>query len=149
MADLMVTTSWLKIMKGIHFIMKINKQGIKRNDIILIIIFLLVAALFLAGYFLFFHQDGTSVQITVNGEIYKTLPLDKDTAVTITGYNNGKNTLQVRDGYAFITDADCPDKLCQKQKKIRYKGETLVCLPNKVVISVISGEKPGIDGMAY
>ena len=72
-----------------------------------------------------------------------------DTTITIDGYNNGQNVLQIKDGYASIIEADCPDKLCQKQKKIRYNGETLVCLPHKVIVSVISYEETEIDGIAY
>ena len=126
-----------------------KKIQIKRGDIILITIFLITAALLFASYNLFFHKKGTSVQITVDGKIINTLPLDKDTTITIKGSGNGYNILQIKDGYASITDADCPDKLCQKQKKTRHNGETLVCLPHKVVVYVISQEKPEIDGVAY
>lgn len=126
-----------------------KKNKIKRNDIVLAAIFLIAAILFFAGYNLFFHKAGNYVQVIANGEVINSLPLNKDTTITIKGYNNGKNVLQIKDGYASITNADCPDKLCQKQKKIRYNGETLVCLPHKVVVSVISQEETGIDGIAY
>lgn len=119
-----------------------------RNDVILIVVLLASAILFLACYYLFFHKDGAFIQITIDGGVYKTLSLNEDTTITINGFNNGSNTLQIKDGYAFIINADCPDKLCQKQKKIHYKGESIVCLPNKVVISVISNEEPGLDGVA-
>lgn len=126
-----------------------KKAGIKRWDIILTAIFLITAALFFICYNLFFHNPGTSVQITVDGRIINTLPLGNDTTLAINGYNGGTNILQIKDGYASIIDADCPDKLCQKQKKTRYNGETLVCLPHRVVVSVISQENPQIDGVAY
>lgn len=125
-----------------------KKNQIKRNDIILISIFIITAILFFAGYNLFFHKTGNYVTVTAEGRLVNSLPLDKDTAITINGYNNGKNILQIKDGYASIIEADCPDKLCQKQKKIRYSGETLVCLPHKVIVSVISQEETEIDGIA-
>ena len=37
-----------------------------------------------------------------------------------------------------MTEADCPDHLCMKQKAVDSTGGTIVCLPNKVVIE---GEK--------
>lgn len=126
-----------------------KKNRIKRNDIILTSVFLIAAILFFAGYNLFFYKAGNYVQVTTDGKVIKSLPLNKDTTITIKGYNNGKNVLQIKDGYASITDADCPDRLCQRQKRIRYNGETLVCLPHKVVVSVISQEETGIDGIAY
>lgn len=119
-----------------------------RNDIILITILLASAVLFLVCYYLLFHKEGAFIQITIDGEMYKTLPLNEDTTITINGFNNGSNTLQIKDGYASVIDADCPDKLCQKQKKIHYKGESIVCLPNKVIISVISREEPVLDGVS-
>lgn len=126
-----------------------KKNRIKCNDIILISIFLITAILFLVGYNLFFHKKGNYVQVTADGRLVENLPLDVDTTITIDGYNNGQNVLQIKDGYASIIEADCPDKLCQKQKKIRYNGETLVCLPHKVIVSVISYEETEIDGIAY
>lgn len=132
------------ILERLIFIMKI-----KHSDLILIAVFLAVAAVFFAGKCLLYRKVGAAVQIAVDGVTYKTLPLDKDTTITIDGYNDGSNTLQIKGGYALITDADCPDKLCQKQKKIRYNGETLVCLPHRVVVSVISEEDSDIDGIAY
>ncbi|MCI9079591.1 MAG: NusG domain II-containing protein [Lachnospiraceae bacterium] len=126
----------------------IKRNNIKRNDIILTAIFIIAAILFFTGYKLFFHKTGNFVQITSNGKIINSLPLNKDTTITINGFNNGKNILQIKNGYASIIDADCPDKLCQKQKKIRYNGESLVCLPHKVIVSVISQEKTEIDSIA-
>jgi len=126
-----------------------KKNRIKRNDIILTTIFLITAILFFAGYNLFFHEKGNYVQVMADGKVVNSLPLNTDITITINGYNNGENVLQIKDGYASIIESDCPDRLCQKQKKIRYNGETLVCLPHKVVVSVISQEETGIDGIAY
>lgn len=120
----------------------------KRNDLILISVFIAAAVIFFTVSNLFYHEKGAYVNITVDGTTYKTLPLNEDTTITIDGYNGGKNILQIKDGYAFITEADCPDKLCQKQKKIKYKGETLVCLPHRVVVSVLSGKNSDIDSIA-
>ena len=39
-----------------------------------------------------------------------------------------------------MTDADCPDLLCVHQRALDRKNETIVCLPNKVVIKGESAE---------
>jgi hypothetical protein len=36
-----------------------------------------------------------------------------------------------------MTDSDCPDHTCENTGKVKYVGETIVCLPNKVHITVI------------
>ena len=126
-----------------------TNKNIKKNDIILISIIIITSLICFAAYHIFYNKDGTYVQISVDSKIYKTLPLNKDTTITINGVNDGINILQIKDGYASITEADCPDMLCVKQKKIHYNGETLVCLPHKVVVAVISNEAADIDGVVY
>ena len=58
------------------------------------------------------------------------------------------NTLTIAERKADMTDADCPDLLCVHQKAISKDGETIVCLPNKVVVTVISSEKSDMDAVA-
>ena len=65
---------------------------------------------------------------------------------------NDSNLCRIQDGEVNMTEADCPDKLCMHQGPISISGETIVCLPNKVVIEIVGkDEKDGgsqIDGMA-
>lgn len=123
--------------------------NIRKGDLLLFFGFLLLASLLFAGYRLFFQKPGSSVEITIDGKVTKTLPLNQDTTYEIISGEHHKNILKIKDGSASITDADCPDKLCVHQKKINKKGETLVCLPHKVVISVISSEEEKeFDGIA-
>ena len=121
----------------------------KRNDILLIA-GILLAALFAAGFYhLVYHEDGDRVQITVNGTITNSFPLDTDTTYTIKTADGGINILEVKDSSAQITEADCPDKLCVHQKAISHQGENLICLPHKVAVTIISSEKKAtLDGVA-
>lgn len=120
----------------------------KRNDILLIVGVLLTAFLCAVLYFLAYPKDGDMVQITINGTVTKTFPLNEDTTYTISNGDSQKNILEIKNGTAQIISADCPDKLCVHQKKISRQGETLVCLPHKVVVSIISTKKATLDGVA-
>ena len=51
---------------------------------------------------------------------------------------DGKNVLIIEDGAAFMKSADCPDKLCVHQGKIKLSGERITCLPNKVMIEIVA-----------
>ena len=126
---------------------KNTKTSINKNDIILTVIILAICVCFFAAYMIFNHKSGSYVQIHVDGKLYKELPLNKDTTITIEG-TGGTNTLNIHNGYADMTDADCPDKLCVRQKKTHNSGETLVCLPHKVVVTVVSDKKGNLDGVA-
>ena len=49
----------------------------------------------------------------------------------------GKCILVIHDGNADMESADCPNQICVHHSAISHTGETIVCLPNKVVIEVI------------
>ena len=49
---------------------------------------------------------------------------------------------------ADMKEADCPDKLCVHQKAISAENESIVCLPNRVVVTVTNSKKEGMDGFA-
>ena len=107
----------------------------KKHDIILIAAVLAVAGLLL----LFLSVSGTRgayVQIEVDGAVTETLPLNKNTTHSVTS-PYGANTLEIRDGCASVTDADCPDKICVHHRKISKNGESIICLPHKTVITVV------------
>ena len=63
-------------------------------------------------------------------------PLDKDLRIDIETEGGHVNTLVIEDGKAFIEKADCPDGLCVKQGRIFEEGETVICLPHKVVVRI-------------
>lgn len=109
----------------------------KKNDIILIAILLLVAA---AGFLLFsaLRTDGDIAVVLIDGEEVARYPLDKDFQKDIiTEY--GKNVLTIKDGKAFVKEADCPDGICVSHRAVWRVGDTIVCLPHKLVIRIDSG----------
>ena len=82
------------------------------------------------------RTQGQEAVVTVDGEVFGVYPMDKDAEILIPGANNLNNRLVIRNGEADINGALCPDKTCVKMRKIKYKGETLVCIPNKVVVEI-------------
>ena len=120
---------------------------IKRNDIILIGVVILLSL----GVLVFLNltkQEGSELVVTMDGNIYKTFQLNQNTTFTIEGENGTYNTFKIKDGYVDMTDASCPDKICVHHKSIHYNHETIVCLPNKVVLEVHSGEESNVDMIA-
>lgn len=105
----------------------------KKGDIVLIIILVFLLMLWVIP-----SSEGSSVFIYVDGKLYKKIPLDTDTQVNLES-QWGKNTVVIKNGEVFITDADCPDKLCEKHK-IDKSGRSIICLPNRVSVTV-EGEK--------
>ncbi len=113
--------------------------------------FILVAGLLVVAAVLFFtlsrwSADGRAVEVQVNGVIAAVLPLDADTTYMIDGADGGHNTLVIADGQATVTAATCPDGVCVRHRAIERAGQSIICLPNKVVVRVVG--EPTVDAEA-
>ena len=107
----------------------------RRRDLWLIFGLLVCSgiALFLV---LFFRTPGGQVVVEVDGAVYGRYDLHKDATVRIETEDGSYNLLQIADGCACVTQANCPDKLCVHQPKISQTGENIVCLPHRVVVFI-------------
>lgn len=111
-----------------------------RADIILIIL-LAVIGIVLSGYiFLSPKGEGETLEIRQNGKTIMTLPLANDTQKTITGPNGGSNTFYIKNGTITMNSADCGDKTCIRTGTISKAGESIVCLPHRLVLTITSGD---------
>lgn len=101
---------------------------------------ILICSLTLAGIIFAFvfrmGKSGSTVYVTVDGKAYGTYSLLENVRIEINGYNGGRNILVIEDGEAYITEASCPDGLCIHTGKIKRSGKCIVCLPNRVVVSI-------------
>ena len=110
-----------------------------RNDIILIASLLLIAAIGLV-YLFVLRNHGDTVKITVDGKPYGSYLLSQEVSEDILSGENGEycNRLIIRDGKAWVESATCPDGICVSHSPIFRDGESIVCLPQRVVITVIT-----------
>ena len=115
-----------------------SKRKKMRNDLILIVALLAVVGV-AALVFALTRTQGDRVVVTVDGDIYGSYSLSRDTEVDIlTGEDQGQlNRLIIKNGEAFVVTATCPDGICAAHKPISYDGESIICLPHKVVITVV------------
>ena len=116
-----------------------EKKKIKRDIMLIATLIIVCAAAFLIINFVV-KKDGITAAVKVVGNIVYMLPLDKNASVTVEGYQGGSNTVVIENGTVYMKDADCPDKLCEKTGKISKNGETIVCLPHRVVVEIQGGE---------
>lgn len=118
----------------------------KKGDIILICVILFLG---LSGFFLvkfMNREEGGTVTVTVDGQVYETYNLNEDQEVTL-DFEGGYNRFQIKDGEVSMTEADCPDRYCVKHAPIHKVNETIICLPHKVVLEITAGsEEKDIDG---
>lgn len=122
-----------------------KKSNKKRNDIVLICILAVSAAVLFLCINLF-SDSGKWAVVTVDGEEYGRYPLAVDAEIEIES-EGGTNTLVIKDGKADVVSASCPDGLCVKFSAISNNGETIVCLPNKTVVSIVGEADNEVDLM--
>ena len=124
---------------------------IRKNDWILIAVLLVAAVAAYAG--IRFYQKANTKEavavVTVDGVEYGRYPLDEERTERITLENGSYNVLTIKDGYADMTEASCPDQICVNHNKISQKNETIVCLPDKVVVKIENGKKEEIDLLTH
>ncbi len=114
------------------------KQKTLKNDIVLILALLLLALLAWGALRLTKKPGGEAV-VTVDGVLVATLPLSIEARLPVGAERGFLNVVEVADGRVRVVDADCPDRLCVRQGWIRYDGESIVCLPHKLVVSIRGG----------
>ena len=123
------------------------KYKMRKRDGIFLGILFLVAFLFFMWFLLGYHESGKYVEVTIDGEWYGTYALNETQEIPIWINGNRTNLLVIKDKKADVLQADCPDKICVNHSAISNVGETIVCLPNRVVIAVIGNGESQMDSM--
>ena len=111
------------------------KRFVGKNDLIMIGMLLACSAVMVAVLF-FTKTKGANVVVSIDSVKTYSFPLNEDLEYEIEGYNGGKNMLVIEGGEAFLKDASCPDHLCIHMGKIKNVGQSIICLPNRVVIEI-------------
>ena len=158
-------------------------HGIRKADIVLIVVCLLAAAL-LGVFFVVRRESGSEVRILCDGIELKKIDLspssqtassraDSDMAMgdgyylvtyiedaaSVEHFANkpelklaegtGYNLISVTDGKVVVESADCKDQICVRHKSVSSKGESIICLPHRLVVEIVGDDIPGesLDGV--
>ena len=117
---------------------------VKRGDLALLTVFF---ALIAAGILIRPRAPaGKSITISVNNETVHTLSLMSTHTITVQGAT-GPVIIRVDSGEAWIESSNCPHLYCVREGRIQRQGEMVVCLPNRVVLSVGGGQEALLDGI--
>ncbi|MBO5937462.1 MAG: NusG domain II-containing protein [Clostridia bacterium] len=120
-------------------------RSITKGDIILIVSLIVIS---LVMFVLSFSgSENLVAEIYVDGERAHSIALSEVTE----SYTVNENYCQLlieKDGVSFVF-SDCGDKLCIKRGKLKNQGDTMACVPQKVVVILKADGKEKIDGVAY
>lgn len=120
------------------------KLRFKMKDLLLIIIVLAVAGLAFLLHEKIGAKGASCITVKVNGVTEGVYSLGEDREIEI---NGGTNRLVIKNGKADMVEASCPDKLCVNQKAVSKNNESIICLPNKVIVEVDSSENSDLDAV--
>ncbi len=124
---------------------------IKKLDIIIIVCMLILSITpnIIFAYRHNKHYDSTYATIKIDGKIDREINLSSDNVDNSFTINtqHGFNTISVKNGSISILDADCNDSVCIKQGEISNVGETVVCLPHKLIIEIKGDDKDSSSDM--
>lgn len=115
----------------------------KKSDLIIISVVILIAAIMYGGYYAQHSEDGMQIVLIKHaGEEVDRLILTNDlTFEKQYEYDGQLNTVSIADGKVSVSSANCPDQLCVKSGNISKVGESLICLPHQFTVEIISDKK--------
>lgn len=122
-----------------------------KNDWILIVIVLVAALALWIGikYSQTENLENGVAIVTIDGEVLGQYPLDQDMTKKIEVSDDSYNVLVIKNGEADISEASCPDKICVDHHKISKSNQSIVCLPNKVVVTIENAEEWDVDSVTH
>ena len=122
-------------------------KWLKKRDIILIVSLLVVGIIALVIWHFIYSVDGKYVTIEQRDNLIGIYPLNVDKEIEIEHRGEVVNKIVIEDGYCYMEEAECPDHLCKKQGKVNKSGQTIVCLPNRVVVTVVDSNNSDYDSI--
>jgi len=125
------------------------KRGLRKGDIILSILFVILLAVWLYMRSAGVGSDELSADIIQDGKVIRSLRLrpgmpPQEFTIERDG---GWNKIRVEGEKIAVVDANCPDKYCVRRGWLKEPGSSAVCAPHRLEIR-ISG-KSRVDGVTY
>jgi hypothetical protein len=108
----------------------------RKRELILIAVLCLAALLLLLWQRLGSSKRGKRVIVSQYGTVVGDYPLSKDREDVFQTSDGGVNTLIIHNGEAWISEANCPDKVCVHTGRISRTGEIIACLPHRLVVQI-------------
>lgn len=119
---------------------------IKKADVILAII-LVVLGISASVFSVMNVSDGQAVVIYVDGNEFGRYDLAKDQSIEVKQQDHS-NEIIIKDGSVSMIFSDCKNQVCVNTGEISKTSQSIVCLPNKVMVEIVSGGEPEYDAVA-
>ncbi|MBF4694786.1 NusG domain II-containing protein [Fusibacter ferrireducens] len=115
----------------------------KKNDMILILVVLIVGIISYGIVNAIKHNDESNLKVIIKhkGVVVKEYAFTHETQKTyVLDSEDEVNVVQIKNGEVSVTEANCHDLICVKTGAISKPGEIIVCLPHKFTVEIVSNE---------
>ncbi|MBQ5560169.1 MAG: NusG domain II-containing protein [Lachnospiraceae bacterium] len=110
-----------------------KEKNIKKDASLILTLLLVGVGLLLYTYMT--KNESNVVEVRVDGTVVQQFSIDDEVTYQIEGVG-GSNLLKIENGKAWFSDADCKDKVCMHTGKISLAGQSIICLPHRVVVEI-------------
>lgn len=129
----------------------ISMKTLKKLDIVIIILLFILS---FTPNIIFSKTISNSnklvyASIKIDGKLYDNIPLSTNKGEKKSNIKTatGNNSILISDNIIKVISADCKDDLCVKQGEISKVGESIICLPHKLIIEIKGDEKDSSSDM--
>ena len=121
------------------------QKYIRKADIILFIALVIIGLAASAALTLSHGEAGSSAKVVIEseGKLYARYPLAEARTVEVPSKNGGYNMVVISGGSVAVSEASCKNQVCVKHGAISRTGESIVCLPNRLVVRIENGSEEG------
>ncbi len=113
----------------------------KKEIFIIIGILAVCVAVYGVYSFGFAKDDGIKAEIYYYSDLVKTVDLSNSEEKTFTIPQDEHVKLKIsKNGNIAFAESDCPDKVCVNTGKIHIPGQSAACLPNGIIIKLVSDD---------
>ncbi|MGM0524003.1 MAG: NusG domain II-containing protein [Bacillota bacterium] len=119
------------------------KRFLKLATVSDVLVILVLIGISFLPFAVFYAQQSSSgerfVVITKDQAVLHEIALsdiDEIEQVTIDSDDGHYNTIEISNGEVHMHDANCNDQVCVRSGAIDSPGETIVCLPHKVIVEI-------------
>ena len=112
------------------------RKLLTKADILIVVIVLLLAGIL---YFAIFKTPGQKAVVKYQGKTVEEINLADDSY-----YETKVNDVLIvrENNEIYVKESNCPDKLCVRAGHLTHSGQTAVCVPNRVSVT-IEGQSDG------
>lgn len=127
--------------------MKKKDEQNRKNIAVFAGIAILILLTFLIRSFLF-QGEADYVEISVNDEVFGIYSLNQDQDIRVELPGGGYNIVKIQSGKVCVDEANCPGRDCVRQGWILRSGESVICLPHRLVIQIKGEQEPEYDAVS-